>query len=230
MLFSPEMIRQAMSRQSSSIDTSSTTSTNQRPSPPTTNHLSTSADLLSASLSTTLCPSPVPTEINAEEDNGQLLIQPSSYLFCPIGEDNVSGKTTPVFGHETPACPDTTTAELKAVFKDREKGALSYSVGEHVALLQLMLTYPNSFNASENSEEWGELYQHIRKAVAESSTKLTDTLAAFIANQGNDDAGIDAKLNVFKIIYFNSWMQENKLLRLGLPQSLMINLGIYLGF
>jgi hypothetical protein len=69
-----------------------------------------------------------------------------------------------------------------------------------------------------------------RKAVAESSTKLTDTLAAFIANQGNDDAGIDAKLNVFKIIYFNSWMQENKLLRLGLPQSLMINLGIYLGF
>jgi dipeptidase len=32
-----------------------------------------------------------------------------------------------------------------------------------------------------------------QKAVAESSTKLTDTLAAFISNRGNDDAGIEAK-------------------------------------
>jgi hypothetical protein len=137
MFFSPEMIRQAMSHQSSSIDTSSTTSTNQRPSPPTTNHLSSSADLLLASLSTTLRPSPVPTETNAEEDNGQLQIQPSSFLFCPIGEDNVSGKTTPVSGRETPTFPDTTTAELKAAFKGRGKGALSYSVGEHELFFSL---------------------------------------------------------------------------------------------
>ncbi len=137
MFFSPDMIRQAMSHQSSSIDTSPTTSTNQRRSPTTTNHLFSSADLLLASLSTTLRPSPVPTEINAEEDNGQLQIQPSSFLFCPIGEDDVSGKTTPVSGRETPTFPDTTTAELKAAFKGRGKGALSYSVGEHELFFSL---------------------------------------------------------------------------------------------
>lgn len=93
-------------------------------------------------------------------------MQPSSFLFLPIGEDTSnarSGKISPVSGRNTPTVHDAANAAVKPAFKGQEKGAVAYSVEDHVAVLQLMLTQPKSFDASESSEEWRDLYQQMCK-------------------------------------------------------------------
>jgi hypothetical protein len=164
MFFSPEAIRRAVNKKSSSTDLASAASFNQRPSPPAISHLSSSADLLSASSSSSQRPSPLPASILINNLPVEVEKQPASYVFLPIAEvtSNVtSGKSTPLSGRDTPTISDWQQAELKPVVKGRERGAVSYSVPEHVALLQLMLTQPNSFNVSESSEEWRELHKQM---------------------------------------------------------------------
>jgi hypothetical protein len=164
MFFSPEAIRRAVNKKSSSTDLASAASFNQRPSPPAISHLSSSADLLSACSSINQRPSPPPASILVNNLPVEEQKQPASYVFLPIAEvtSNVtSGKSTPLSGRDTPTISDWQQAELKPVVKGRERGAVSYSVPEHVALLQLMLTQPNSFNVSESSEEWRELHKQM---------------------------------------------------------------------
>jgi hypothetical protein len=49
------------------------------------------------------------------------------------------------------------------VIKGREKGAVAYIVEEHVAVLQLMLSDCNAFNASESSVEWQNMHRAMCK-------------------------------------------------------------------
>jgi hypothetical protein len=44
-------------------------------------------------------------------------------------------------------------SELKPVAKGRDKDVVSYLVEEHVAVLKIMLSQTNAFNASESSED-----------------------------------------------------------------------------
>jgi hypothetical protein len=50
----------------------------------------------------------------------------------------------------------------------------------------------------QKEEEENEEAAKNRKVVAESSIKLTETLAAFVSNRGSDNTSIDDKLNTFK--------------------------------
>ena len=43
----------------------------------------------------------------------------------------------------------------------REKGAATYSSVEHVALLSIMSQVPDSFNCSESSPQWEEVYKRM---------------------------------------------------------------------
>jgi hypothetical protein len=96
-----------------------------------------------------------PATINLSEHT-EVEQQQSSFLFLPIHKGIASerglGATSPHSGCETPvsvtdAKPD---SKLK-VIKGREKGAVAYTVEDHVAVLQLMLLDCNAFNASESS-------------------------------------------------------------------------------
>jgi hypothetical protein len=90
--------------------------------------------------------------------------QPASFVFLPITQVTSkvnSGKTTPLSGRDTPTISDWQQAEVKPVAKGREKGAVAYLAEEHVAVLQLMLSDPRAFNASESSEEWRELHKQM---------------------------------------------------------------------
>jgi len=52
--------------------------------------------------------------------------------------------------------PDTLTSKKPS---GREKGAATYSSVEHVALLSIMSQVPDSFNCSESSPQWEEVYK-----------------------------------------------------------------------
>ncbi len=54
----------------------------------------------------------------------------------------------------------------------------------------------------QKEEEEQEEAAKNRKLVADSSVKLIETLAVLVSNRGSDNAGIDAKLNVFKTDLF----------------------------
>jgi hypothetical protein len=164
MLFSPDVIHQVIKSQSSSTDLVSTSSSNQWPSPPVINCQSSSADLLSSSSSSNQWPSPPPTAIHVNDNSGEEQNQPSLFLFLPITHETSdvrSGTTTPLAGCDTPRISDAAKAEVKPIAKGQEKGAVAYSVEEHVAVLQLMLSQPKASNASESSEEWRDLYQQM---------------------------------------------------------------------
>jgi len=143
-MFSPDLIRNTINRQSSS-----SSSSNLRPSPP-------SVPVVHVSVAT------------AEE--GQQLA--SSLQFTPIEGvvETACCSTTPISGRETPAsCNDGKSDDkpfdgkpaAKVVGKGREKGSTVYSVDEHIAVLLLMLSEPDSFNASESSTEWRNVYQEL---------------------------------------------------------------------
>jgi hypothetical protein len=83
-------------------------------------------------------------------------------LFVPITEEtsNVrSNKATPLFGRNTPTISNWQQTEVRPVANGQEKGVVVYSVEEHVAVLQLMLSQPKAFNASKSSEEWRDLHK-----------------------------------------------------------------------
>jgi hypothetical protein len=43
----------------------------------------------------------------------------------------------------------------------RDKGAITYSSVEHVALLSIMSQVPDSFSCSESSPQWEEVYKRL---------------------------------------------------------------------
>jgi len=143
-MFSPDLIRNTINRQSSS-----SSSSNLRASPPL-------VLVVHVSVAT------------AEE--GQ---QPASSLqFTPIEGvvETARRSSTPISGRETPSsCNDGKPEDkpfdgkpaAKVVGKGREKGSSAYSVDEHIAVLSLMLSEPDAFNASESSTEWRNLYQEL---------------------------------------------------------------------
>jgi hypothetical protein len=105
--------------------------------------------------------SPPPATINLSEDTEVEQQQPS-FLFISIQEGNASerglGATSPHSGRETPASVTDAKPDSKSKVKGRDRGAMAYSVEEHVAALQLMLSDHNAFNASESSVEWQNLH------------------------------------------------------------------------
>jgi hypothetical protein len=59
----------------------------------------------------------------------------------------------------------------------REKGAATYSLVEHVALLSIMSQVPDSFNCSESSPQWEEVYKRmIAKFYQSGPTRLSSAL------------------------------------------------------
>jgi hypothetical protein len=119
---------------------------------------------LPASSSSNQRPSPPPASILVNNLPVEEQKQPASFVFLPITEVTSkvnSGKTTPLSGRDTPTISDWQQAEVKPVAKGREKGAVAYLAEEHVAVLQLMLSDPRAFNASESSEEWRELHKQM---------------------------------------------------------------------
>jgi len=143
-MFSPDLIRNTINRQSSS-----SSSSNLRASPPLV---------------------PVVHVSVATAEEGQ---QPASSLqFTPIEGvvETARRSSTPISGRETPSsCNDGKPEDkpfdgkpaAKVVGKGREKGSSAYSVDEHIAVLSLMLSEPDAFNASESSTEWRNLYQEL---------------------------------------------------------------------
>jgi hypothetical protein len=129
-LFTPDSIHQVITCQSSS-DVASSSSSNNRPFPPPT--------------------------INLAEDNGVQQMQPS-FLFVPIQEGSASERaTSPYSGCETPLSITDAKPDSKPTVKGGEKGAVAFTLDEHVAVLQPMLLELNAFNASERSVEWRKL-------------------------------------------------------------------------
>jgi hypothetical protein len=116
-------------------------------------HCQSSSDAVDSSYSSNNWPS-LPATINLIEDTEVEQQQPS-YVFLPIQEGDASerglGATSPHSGRETPASVTDAKPDSKSkIIKGREKGAVAYSVEEHVAVLQLMLSDRNAFNASES--------------------------------------------------------------------------------
>jgi hypothetical protein len=106
--------------------------------------------------------------------------QPSSFLFAPVQTNGVpedistsvasstaddsgiaSGCYTPSeIGNSMPIKEMATCKDEK---KGRDKGVGNYTVQEHLLLLQIMSSNPSSFNASEGSPEWREVYLEMCK-------------------------------------------------------------------
>ena len=63
-------------------------------------------------------------------------------------------------GRVTPSFDLQGVAKAGKTGKDgREKGAVAYCAAEHTALLTCIIAVPDSFNASESSEEWKTVYK-----------------------------------------------------------------------
>jgi hypothetical protein len=121
-MFSPDLIRNTINRQSSS-----SSSSNLRPSPP-------SVPVVHVSVAT------------AEE--GQQLASSLHFISIEGVVETVRRSTTPISGCETPSsCNDGKSdgkPAAKVVGKGMEKGSMVYSVDEHIAVLLLMLSEPDS--------------------------------------------------------------------------------------
>ncbi len=73
----------------------------------------------------------------------------------PAVEDN-SRSVTPSASNFNVSSSKASTA--KTGREGREKGAVAYCEAEHIALLSYIGEVPDSFNASESSEEWKAVY------------------------------------------------------------------------
>jgi hypothetical protein len=125
-------------------------------------HQSSSSDAANSSISGSNKPSP-PATINLSE-NTEVEQQQYSFSFVPIHDFNASEgglhATSPHSGCETPSSVTDAKPDSKSkVIKDREKGAVAYTVEEYVAVLQLMLLDRNAFNARESSMEWRNVHR-----------------------------------------------------------------------
>jgi hypothetical protein len=91
-------------------------------------------------------------------------------------------------GRDTPSCMDNAMpikemATCKDDKKGQDKGVGNYSVQEHVNLLRIMSNNPSSFNASESSPEWREVYVEMCKSHYThwgSTPRLSSTLHAHV--------------------------------------------------
>jgi hypothetical protein len=78
----------------------------------------------------------------------------------PALEDN-SRSVTPSASNANASSSKVSIA--KTGREGREKGAVAYCEAEHVALLSYIGEVPDSFNASESSEEWKAVYSSMVK-------------------------------------------------------------------
>ena len=76
------------------------------------------------------------------------------------GTENADGISSISDGRVTPSFDLQGVAKGGKTGKDgREKGAVAYCAAEHTALLTYIAAVPDSFNASESSDEWKMVYK-----------------------------------------------------------------------
>jgi hypothetical protein len=129
----------------------------------------------------------VPTDASAFH---QLSPVPTPGLASNISNNGMAGDVSAAddSGHDALSCmvnamPIKEMATCKVDKKGRDKGVGNYSVQEHVNLLRIMSNNPSSFNASESSPEWKEVYVEMCKSHYThwgSTPRLSSTLHAHV--------------------------------------------------
>ncbi len=98
----------------------------------------------------------------------------SHILFVTHCHPNMTIRLIPRQGLFAFVDPDSLTSKKPS---GREKGTITYSSVEHVALLSIISQAPDSFNCSESSPQWEEVYKRmIAKFYQSGPTQLSGAL------------------------------------------------------